>query len=228
MIDTIENFVSDILKELTSDTAIQVLASDTSVGLLMFPLKFYLNKKMEEKRDILIEEIRNGGLGLDNSDKDDFVTSVCRIHMAIFQGAGITNIRLLAKLLVGMEKNSIHVYADQFLRYAGMLESLSVEEIQILGIFSRKLKECLSTEELNQKWDDNVYSKLSDVSRKTHQEFTNSGLGTNQDFVAYNAAISRTGLLIPEILVNGMSFYPSPLFVKLIEIIEVDIDKVLE
>ena len=94
----------------------------------------HCEKKIIESRDILFDEIKDGCFG--NMGSDDKVSVLYRYLQAAMNGAARINLRLLAKAINSLangEKLLNPIYANEFNRYAQVLESLSIEEIQILA-----------------------------------------------------------------------------------------------
>ena len=94
----------------------------------------HCEQKISESRDILFSEIEQGSF--DNIGNDDKVSIMHRYMQAAMNGSARINLRLLAKAINGLskgEKQSKPIYANEFNRYAQVLETLSVEEIQILA-----------------------------------------------------------------------------------------------
>lgn len=91
-------------------------------------------QKIAQSRDILLDEIEQGSF--DNMGEDDKVSVMHRYMQAAMNGSARINLRLLAKAINSLskgEKQSKPMYANEFNRYAQALETLSVEEIQILA-----------------------------------------------------------------------------------------------
>lgn len=135
---------------MTKEIAISI-ASDI-VSLFHFPLtatyqalfKEHLQKKAEQARDILIEEISDSDFS--KIDEDDWLSVMHRYLLAASNGKARFNLRILAQLIRGLLNNqnlSFPLYASEFNRYSKILEGLSYEEIQILATLSKfQLKSC--------------------------------------------------------------------------------------
>jgi hypothetical protein len=59
-----------------------------------------------------------------------------------------------------------------------------------------------------------------------HRKYVEAGKD-GYDFSGYCAALLRTGLLVPIPALSGVSYLPSPLFIKLIRVLHNKIDTVL-
>lgn len=92
----------------------------------------HCEKKLGESRDILVEEIQQGDFS--RVDDDDKVSLLHRYTQAAMNGAARINLRLLAKAINSLaqnEKLASPIYANEFNRYATVLETLSDKEIQL-------------------------------------------------------------------------------------------------
>ena len=94
----------------------------------------HCENKLEESIDILVEEIQQGDFS--RVDDDDKISLLHRYAQAAMNGAARINLRLLAKAINSLaqnEKLASPIYANEFNRYATVLETLSDEEIQFLA-----------------------------------------------------------------------------------------------
>lgn len=123
-----------MIEEFIADTLEMLDMPFSSVGgkAVTYLPKMLISKKMQEKRDLLVQEIKSANLPIEKIADDEFVSAVWRIHTAIIQGAANANIKLLAKVLTGLHETSEPIYADQFLRYAQILEPLSARRRLLL------------------------------------------------------------------------------------------------
>jgi hypothetical protein len=215
----IEEFITDTLEML------DVPFSGVGGKAVTYLPKMLISKKMQEKRDLLVQELKSANLPIEKIADDEFVSAVWRIHMAIIQGAANANIKLLARVLTGLHETSEPVYADQFLRYAQILEPLSLEEIYILGMLSRELLDIYPIDDLNKGCTVET-NKLHGIVSEVHRKYVEAGKD-GYDFSGYCAALLRTGLLVPIPALGGVSYMLSPLFVKLVRIFQNNIDSVL-
>lgn len=123
-----------------------------ALGLAGIPTPATLNTTLDEilsgliasrmirARECLIEEISQGEVSLpDAADRDNFVAMLFRYDRAAREGAAAANLRLLART-IARHCHGRPIYADQFLRYAQIVEALSFEEILILGSIQRNLQ----------------------------------------------------------------------------------------
>lgn len=94
----------------------------------------HCEKRLFESRDILFNEIENGSFN--NMADDDKISLMHRYTQAAMNGVARINLRLLAQAINNLAKGyklSKSIYANDFNRYAQMLETLSDNEINLLA-----------------------------------------------------------------------------------------------
>lgn len=94
----------------------------------------HCEKKLAESRDILFDEITGGNFN--NIADDDKISLIHRYTLAAMNGTARLNLRLLAKTINSIAKGEqllSPIYANEFNRYAQILETLSDEEIHLLA-----------------------------------------------------------------------------------------------
>ena len=90
----------------------------------------HCERKLAESRDILFDEITGGNFN--NIADDDKISLMHRYTLAAMNGTARLNLRLLAKAINSIAKGEqlrSPIYANEFNRYAQILETLSDEEI---------------------------------------------------------------------------------------------------
>jgi hypothetical protein len=93
----------------------------------------YFRRRVEQARDILIEELRHANISdVQAASEDDAIAVIVRYLRAAREGAARLNLLLLARAIVGQLQSGTLV-ADEFLQYAEALASLSREEIVVIG-----------------------------------------------------------------------------------------------
>ena len=180
----------------------------------------HCEKKLEESRDILVEEIQQGDFS--RLGDDDKVSLLHRYAQAAMNGAARINLRLLAKAINSLaqnEKLASPIYANEFNRYATVLETLSDEEIQLLANLYILKKENEGYIKQNREAEPGInadpYTKLI-----TSLEFTDpDGISVIQ---ATAGALLRTGLIYQKDIGYGgkISYCLSPFFDKIISLVD--------
>ncbi len=93
----------------------------------------FLRGKIDESFGILLEELRAGNMSELHVASENETVAVCyRYLLAARDGAARRNLRLLAKVMVGLAQRD-RLYSDEFNKYAGVLENLTREQIIYLG-----------------------------------------------------------------------------------------------
>ena len=89
-----------------------------------------LRRRTEAAAQILLSQLASGDANIaDIADIDEAVAMVFEYISAAHRGAARANLRLMAQVLQGQIQNSPPLYADNFLRWASLLASISREEI---------------------------------------------------------------------------------------------------
>ena len=167
----------------------------TEVGKVA--LKRHLDKKRQEARNILIEELQSGYHGrIDDWDfsDDELLDTLHRWALAARNGTARKNLKLLTQIMIGQKKERGHD-SDQFRRWASILEDLSRDELFLIGISHRAMR----TSENN-----------DEVFWKHLTKTMNSAKYTRGEIEALCASVSRTGLLRPVMGYGGGGYAPTP------------------
>lgn len=169
----------------------------------------YLAKRGERARDELFDEIGHAKRPLkDVHEQDEFMAIVYRYLEAARQGSARLNLRLMAKVIRGQYEQEA-LYADEFLRYADMISSLTREEVIFLAVLNRHFAEA----------DGEDYTR---VYGNVCQELTGDDKTRKLDVHTTAIAVQRTGLVLPYHNVIGSmnNFYckPSQLLKHIIEL----------
>lgn len=110
-------------------------------GTATLLLREYLNRKATIARDILFDQLRKGNIGeLQAANEDDAIAIIYRYGLAVREGSGRRNLRLLAMVIVGLAQRD-QLHADEFNKYAEMLARLSRDEISVIGTLHRYRRE---------------------------------------------------------------------------------------
>lgn len=154
--------------------------------------------------EALLDEMQKGrdeGVTFDESDAHDFVQMVLRLSDAARKGTARRNLRLLAQVIVGLKRHRLFQF-DNFQIWAPMLETLTRDEILVLGAFYRAMQR-----------EGHAWSLVKfELIPKTFQ--TEAELGT------VGAALMRTGLLVPIPAAGSLVFNPSPRILQLGQLAE--------
>lgn len=118
--------IADILNEIFEDG-------------LKWPFKELLRRRAAAAKEILIAKLRYGAADVtDIADVDEVAAMVFRYARAASEGTARRNLRLMASVLTGQLTRK-PLYADEFLRWADLIASLSREEIILAVTLSKHL-----------------------------------------------------------------------------------------
>lgn len=180
----------------------------------------HCEKKLAESRDILFDEITEGNF--DNIADDDKISLMHRYTLAAMNGAARLNLRLLAKAINNIangEQLSSPIYANEFNRYAQILETLSDEEIHLLAQLY-KIRE----DDLEYIRHHNEPSKgiNADYFTKLLTNYECTSPEKAKEIKAIAGALLRTGLVYQEAVgFGGVNVYAlTPFFDKIIELVD--------
>jgi hypothetical protein len=167
----------------------------------------YVEKKRTEAVEVLIAEISHGYHGpihFDEHDIEPLIGIVFRLSKAVADGAALENLKLLAQVICGLKKNKA-LSADAFQRWCGVLEGLTRDEIVVIGnafAARRHVGSDAPITATNGFWQE-LKRLLAQAGYK------------NGEIYALCTAVSRTGLLMPEAVLNGTVFGDTPWLVEL-------------
>jgi len=165
-------------------------------------------RRLERARDILLQQIRQGNADLSDVGSDEEVVAVLyRYTRAAQEGAARLNLRLMAKVIAGQVAVG-PLYADEFLRWASVLEGLSREEVMRLAATYRQ--------------QDAHPDDPGARKRATKAELVPSVFSTEEEFYAAGGALTRTGLLSATPGWGEMVFKGTPQLERLVRLASLD------
>lgn len=100
------------------------------IGVPTDTAKHFLQRRQNELQNIILQEIREGDFSQVN--KDDILSIVYRLLNDINEGVGKNNIRLLARLIVGLN-NEEQLSSSRFHEFNTIIASLSYEQVLFLA-----------------------------------------------------------------------------------------------
>ncbi|MBB3461962.1 hypothetical protein [Rhizobium sp. BK377] len=175
----------------------------------------YQEKKRAEARDLLIEEIsagRHGPVDFDADDMDPFIAATLRFAKAVEIGAAHENLKLLAQVIAGLKRNKA-LSADTFMRWAGVLEGMTRDELMMLGMAYRAQR---IYEQAQQGENATVWPQLI-------SSMTNAGYSAGE-IASLAACVSRYGLLTLSTGFGGVAGYePSSWLMELGELADLNV-----
>jgi hypothetical protein len=161
-----------------------------------------MDKRRLDAAQVLIEQLRQGNLTFDEQDIDPFVIIALRFARAVDEGVGKENLKLLARVIVGLKKNKA-LQDNEFSRWAATLSDLTRDEIVALG----KAYQLTKASNWNADGADQFWTPFRDAMA--------DGGYSEEQFLAICASISRYGLLLPQSVWGGLIYHPSQWLVEL-------------
>ena len=154
-----------------------------------------VEKEIEERNrstfNMLLQELekaRDEGVTFEENDVHDFVQMVLRLLDSVSKGTARRNLRLMSQVVVGLKQHRLFEF-DNFQRWANVLETLTRNEILVLGAAYRLMK-----------------SGVEDVWKTLKGELVPVPFETSADLEAVSAALARTGLLVPMSAWGGLVY----------------------
>lgn len=195
-------------------TSAQIIVSET-LTILGIPGGTTLGKALEgcaerrrnEARDILIDEIQNGIHGKVEflpEDADDFIRIIHRYSKAVEEGAARENLKLLAQVIAGKKKNKA-LDPDGFLKWANILSDLTRSELLLLG----------KSITVHHKKPDEFWPKVK-------AEMATGGFSAEECY-ALASSVARTGLLLPFSAYGELEYRSSPWLAELEQLVDLEV-----
>ncbi len=197
--------------------ALALFGIPASTGLEAF--NRYLTARSVAARDTLFEELRAGNIdALQAANEDEVIAVIYRYALAVRDGSARRNIRLLAKIMVGLKKRD-RLYSDEFNRYADVLARLTRDQMLVLGRYT-----ALYREEQTET-PDSERARIAAWSRLI-KELVPSEFASNEDILYICGQCSGRGLIITSSAFSTLVHRPSPLMHEIAEL--ADFEDVLE
>lgn len=167
----------------------------------------YAEKKKAEAADMLIGEVSRGYHGeieFDTHDIDPLIEIIYRFWKAVEAGAARENLRLLAQVIGGLKKNKALDDTDQFRKWSNILESLTRDELIVLGKAVQIRRMIISSGP----------SAANDFWQQLESSLESGGY-SKSEVTALCAAITRTGLLTGGSAFGGLVYMDTPWLMQL-------------
>ena len=104
-------------------------------------IRSHIARKSAESRDVLIEEMRHGRVdALHVASEDEAAAVIYRYILAARDGAAHRNLRLLAKVMVGLAQRD-RLFADEFNKYADLCSRHTRDQIFVIGRVARHYRD---------------------------------------------------------------------------------------
>lgn len=169
----------------------------------------YYKRRVDMGREVLLEEIKHSQKNIDDIVvNDEILAIISRYTNAILQGKAERNLRLLSRVILNqLEKGKFD--RDDFDKYANIIESLTKEEIEVLGIYYKHYK---GFRERNLTEIDNA------ALSQTVKELKPLGFRSGRYIKAILTSLQRNGIMIPSQASIGPPFLLSEIGIDLCQI----------
>jgi hypothetical protein len=152
--------------------------------------------------------LRHGPVNFDEHDVDPLIDIILRFSKAVAEGAARENLILLAQIIAGMKKHRA-LDPDQFRRWSKIVESLTRDELLVVGFAY------LTDKEIDARKDpDSFNSRLREKVKKAGYD-----AGETE---ALLTSVGSTGLLSSASAWGGLAFAPTPWLAELGELADIE------
>jgi hypothetical protein len=200
----------DILSAFLGDglSLIGYPAAGTAATGAKLALERVMKRREDAAREVLRDELRRGNItAIDTASQDEAAAILFRYLRAAQEGTARRNLRLLAQAIRGQAERHA-LYADEFLRHADCLSSLTREEIKFLGIIIATEREF---DRVGIPENDRVAKRWKVIEEDARM----AGLiSDRKDILALATGLGRNGLIILPQVLSGAVPSPSPLLMK--------------
>lgn len=203
-----------LLPDLIGDIAAS--ASGLPIGNVLSSLiEGVWRKRQERAKEVFLDEMRRGNLPQSYGQVDDETIAILlRFNRAAMEGAARRNLRLMARVFVGMAKvNSIH--ADEFLSLADALSSLRREEVVVLA-------DLLSAfEGIGDGLVENNEKNVKAFQEAKEQSMARLSI-TEEGYLSFCGSLLRTGFVLSISGFDGGVYIASPMGKRLAKLVEIE------
>ena len=176
-----------------------------------------MRRRTETARQILLSQLASGDANIqDIADIDEAVAMAFEYMSAAHRGAARVNLRLMAQVMQGQIQNSPPLYADNFLRWASLLASLSREEIIAVTAY-RKMWIRHELERKGQDPNAGNDKREVDVLIGPGRVFKDGA-----EFHRTISALIRTGLVVAASGWGSLVYEPTDLLDELLKLVDVE------
>lgn len=199
-----ENILTDLLSYLG------VPGASTAGGIF----QSLQRKRAETAREIFLAQLQEGHRFLEEADEfEEYVSVVHRYFRAAQEGAAKRNLRLMAAVANGLICRR-PTYADEFLRYADTLSTMTRGELILVSTMHRLWSEHLQTFAPD--------AELGQFREKVTAALVPEVFVGKEELDAVSWATTRTGLVLVLSGWGGVFFLPSPQLEKIVALAPVE------
>lgn len=184
-----------------------LMGSLTGTGLAV-AVQQVQRRRAERARDILLDELSRGEKTLSVPEVEETAAVLLRYGRAAQEGAACLNLRLMAKVIAGQVYQQA-LYADEFLRHAGLIADLRREEVILLGALQRHwIADAVRALA-------NDHDRMNEVNRLMIAELIPVPFIDIAELAATEDAVVRTGFLSGTATFGGTIYRPTRAFERL-------------
>jgi len=190
----------------------QIGGASVSGAAVQGAIASYLRRRLEENRDVLLEELRQARINqIAFASEDEMGGILFRYFNAFRDNTARFNMRLMAKTMVGQAQRG-QLYADPFNRYASALAVLNRDEVMVVAELLRNWRR-------HQFVGENVDERK--VMEDVYQNLVPEHFPKREQVGATLASASKSGFLLRVDRAFGFSgFVPSPLLEEVAELVD--------
>lgn len=186
------------------------LAFDTVVPE---PLKVLWRKYLDDRRAMLLEELRTAEVDIEEAcRRDEVLAMLIKFFQAMMQGPAFRNLRVIAQVLA-YKAAKPERQTEDFIVWADAIGGMLPEEV----IFATTL---FRNEQISAAKTGEADKQHADATFLTKQELVGTGkqLETNDHYQMVGSALSRTGLVFPVTGWEELTFVTTPRMAQLVKI----------
>lgn len=176
--------------------------------------KCFLHKRQTELQNIILQEVRDGDFS--KVAQDDILSIVYRLLNDINEGVGKNNIRLLSRLITGLNTKQ-QLTAPRFHKFNTILADLSYEQILFLAEIVKEYNNPLTSIPPAKYREILMYAKID-----PREVFSVKKAVNNTNGASVLLSLLKTGFFTPfntEISTTNTPYKLSPLFIEFMELI---------
>lgn len=183
--------------------------------VISFGIESLLRRRLEVAREIFLSQLESGDCLLsDVAEVDEAAAAIFEYLSAAQRGAARANLRLMAQVFSGQIKTP-PLYADEFLRWAGLIASLSREEIIALTVHTKMWKRHKREREAG-------HDDAGKDTREVKELIDRGVFRDGREFARVLSALTRTGLVIARSGWGNLIYEPTDLAESFLNLVDTD------
>lgn len=183
---------------------------------MMYVLKKMFEKSIEEARNIILKELRNGDFS--NVNDDVLVSVFYNLYNYTIEGRAKNNIMVLSRLIAGLNEHK-QLSVPNFLKFSDILSKLNQDELFVVAAMVKQYH-LLSKSDFNDA--NKKYEFKQSVVRNAMGVVSEKAKTNNEPADRYSycfSALLRTGFVTTNFGKYGASLYVTTFFEELVKFI---------